>query len=46
MLEKIGFECEGTLREDCVVDGVVSDSWVYGLRRRDRTPPGTVGARA
>ena len=28
---------EGTLREDCVVDGVVSDSHVYGLLRRDRS---------
>ncbi|MBM6405183.1 GNAT family N-acetyltransferase [Phycicoccus sp. CSK15P-2] len=36
VLEKLGFVREGTLREDCVVDGVVSDSWVYGLLRRDR----------
>ena len=35
VLEKLGFRLEGTLREDCVVDGVVSDSWVYGLLRRD-----------
>jgi RimJ/RimL family protein N-acetyltransferase len=35
VLEKLGFVREGTLREDCVVDGVVSDSWVYGLLRRD-----------
>jgi len=35
VLEKLGFVLEGTLREDCVVDGVVSDSWVYGLLRRD-----------
>jgi ribosomal-protein-alanine N-acetyltransferase len=33
VLEKLGFEREGTLREDCIVDGVVSDSWVYGLLR-------------
>ena len=33
VLEKLGFRREGTLREDCVVDGVVSDSWVYGLLR-------------
>ena len=32
---KLGFRLEGTLREDCIVDGVVSDSWVYGLLRRD-----------
>jgi len=36
VLEKLGFQREGTLREDCVVDGEVSDSWVYGLLRRDR----------
>lgn len=35
VLEKLGFVHEGTLREDCVVNGDVSDSWVYGLLRRD-----------
>ena len=35
VLEKLGFVREGTLREDCVVDGDVSDSWVYGLIRRE-----------
>lgn len=35
VLEKLGFTREGTLREDCIVAGVVSDSWVYGLLRRD-----------
>lgn len=35
VLEKLGFVREGTLREDCVVDGEVSDSWVYGLIRRE-----------
>lgn len=34
VLEKLGFLREGTLREDCVVNGDVSDSWVYGLIRR------------
>ncbi|WP_148616005.1 GNAT family N-acetyltransferase [Nocardioides rubriscoriae] len=38
VLEKLGFAREGTLREDCVVDGVVSDSWVYGLLRREWSP--------
>ncbi|MEY9886568.1 ribosomal-protein-alanine N-acetyltransferase [Catenulispora sp. MAP12-49] len=38
VLEKLGFVREGTLREDCVVDGVVSDSWVYGLLRREWRP--------
>ncbi len=35
VLEKLGFVREGTLREDCIVDGEVSDSWVFGLLRRD-----------
>lgn len=37
VLEKLGFVREGTLREDCVVEGDVSDSWVYGLLRREWT---------
>lgn len=35
VLEKLGFEREGLRREDCVVSGEVSDSWIYGLLRRD-----------
>ena len=35
VLEKLGFVLEGTLREDCVVNGDVSDSWVHGLLRRE-----------
>ncbi|UQU62484.1 GNAT family N-acetyltransferase [Couchioplanes caeruleus] len=35
VLEKLGFVREGTLREDCVVNGEVSDSWVHGLLRRE-----------
>jgi RimJ/RimL family protein N-acetyltransferase len=35
VLEKLGFVREGMLREDCIVNGEVSDSWVYGLLRRD-----------
>jgi RimJ/RimL family protein N-acetyltransferase len=35
VLEKLGFVREGTLREDCIVNGEVSDSWVFGLLRRD-----------
>ncbi|WP_372348259.1 GNAT family N-acetyltransferase [Streptomyces sp. KL116D] len=38
VLEKNGFVREGTLREDCVVNGEVSDSWVYGLLRREWRP--------
>ncbi len=35
VLEKLGFVREGTLREDCVVNGEVSSSWVFGLLRQD-----------
>lgn len=38
VLEKLGFVHEGTLREDCVVNGEVSDSRVYGLLQRDWIP--------
>ncbi|MGH8779473.1 GNAT family N-acetyltransferase [Paraburkholderia sp.] len=38
VLEKLGFVREGTLREDCIVDGEISDSWVYGLLRREWKP--------
>jgi len=38
VLEKLGFVREGTLREDCVVSDEVSDSWVYGLLRREWRP--------
>lgn len=38
VLEKLGFMREGTLREDCVVNGEVSDSWVFGLIRREWRP--------
>ncbi|PWI20758.1 GNAT family N-acetyltransferase [Streptomyces sp. Act143] len=38
VLEKVGFLREGTLREDCVVNGEVSDSWVFGLLRREWRP--------
>lgn len=39
VLEKLGFVREGTLREDCIVNGDVSDSWVYGLLKREWQPP-------
>jgi [ribosomal protein S5]-alanine N-acetyltransferase len=38
VLEKNGFVREGTLREDCIVNGEVSDSWVFGLIRRQWPP--------
>jgi RimJ/RimL family protein N-acetyltransferase len=41
VLEKLGFVREGTLREDCIVNGDVSDSWVYGLLRREWEPSST-----
>ena len=34
VMEKLGFVREGLLREDCIVDGEVSDTYVYGLLRR------------
>ena len=47
VLEKLGFLLEGTLREDCIVNGDVSDSWVYGLLRRQWRPSsGPTAARA
>ncbi len=35
VLAKLGFVHEGTLREDCIVNGDVSDSWVFGLLWRE-----------
>lgn len=35
VLEKLGFVREGHKREDCFVLGEVSDTWVYGLLRRE-----------
>jgi ribosomal-protein-alanine N-acetyltransferase len=45
VLEKLGFVREGALREDCVVNGDVSDSWVYGLLRREWRPSSGAGAK-
>jgi [ribosomal protein S5]-alanine N-acetyltransferase len=39
VLEKLGFVREGMLREDCIVNGEVSDTWVFGLIRREWRPP-------
>lgn len=41
VLEKLGFLREGTLREDCTVNGDTSDTWVHGLLRREWHPTGT-----
>jgi len=38
VMEKLGFVREGLLREDCIVAGEVSDTYVYGLLRRDWAP--------
>lgn len=38
VLHKLGFVREGTLRENCIVNGEVSDSWIYGLLRREWQP--------
>lgn len=38
VLAKLGFLREGTRRENCIVEGDVSDSWVYGLLRREWKP--------
>jgi ribosomal-protein-alanine N-acetyltransferase len=35
VLEKLGFVREGVLREDCIVNGEISDDSVYGLLRRE-----------
>jgi [ribosomal protein S5]-alanine N-acetyltransferase len=35
VLQKLGFLREGLRREDCIVSGEVSDSWIYGLLRRE-----------
>jgi RimJ/RimL family protein N-acetyltransferase len=34
-LERLGFTREGHLRERWIVDGEVSDSWIYGLLARE-----------
>jgi RimJ/RimL family protein N-acetyltransferase len=38
LLHKLGFELEGTLRQDCIVNGEVSDSFVFGLIKQDWAP--------
>jgi [ribosomal protein S5]-alanine N-acetyltransferase len=43
VLEKLGFAREGLRREDCVVNGEVSDSWIYGLLRRDWAAAASLG---
>ena len=38
VLDNLGLVREGTLREDCIVNGEMSDSWVYGLLMRQWKP--------
>lgn len=45
VLEKNGFLREGTLRQDCIVNGEVSDSWMYGLIRSDWQSSEAAGTR-
>jgi len=41
-LEKLGFAREGARREDCIVNGEISHSWVFGpLGREWRSTFGT-----
>ena len=37
-LTKLGCVREGTFRQDCVLNGEVSDSWVFGLIRQEWRP--------
>jgi len=37
VLEKLGLQREGLLRQDCIVEGDISDTWVYGLLRKEWT---------
>lgn len=46
VLEKLGFVREGLRREDCIVSGEVSDSWIYGLLKRDWNPDPAPGPAA
>lgn len=41
VLEKLGFIREGLMREDTIVEGEVSDSFVFGLLRREWRAPGS-----
>lgn len=42
-LERLGFQKEGFLRERWIVNGEVSDTWLYGLLRREwQSPDGII----
>lgn len=40
VLEKLGMRREGTLREHCVLDGVLCDEFLFGLLARERAHEG------
>lgn len=42
VLEKLGFRREGMMREDTIVEGEVSDSFIFGLLRREWRAPTTI----
>lgn len=39
LLEKLGLQREGTLREHCTLDGTLCDEYLYGLLARERAAP-------
>jgi RimJ/RimL family protein N-acetyltransferase len=43
VLTKVGYRCEGTLRESAVKDGRVLDEWMYSILRREVVGPDSLG---
>jgi len=40
VLEKVGYRCEGTLRQSVIKDGRILDQWMYAILRSEwETPP-------
>lgn len=39
VLAKVGYRCEGTLRESALKDGRVLDQWMYSILRRELVAP-------
>jgi ribosomal-protein-alanine N-acetyltransferase len=40
VLAKVGYRCEGTLRQSAVKDGRILDQWMYAIVRGERVEPG------